>query len=235
MIAMTGVMVSAVVLPPAASAEPAGVPGAVSPHAKSADAKSRRDGLSDGPSGTGSKCLSKGPSKRYSGAVSKRSSGRGAGTGFLSDTDPSGGAGEAAGSYGEAGSAFAAPFGSAPRTVARCGPELTSPEGVEAQTCVMTDGRDTWARSYHRNTTGDELRSVLTLMGPGGRTVEMRCTVDPQDEPGVCQTPRRRSYGGPEGCVAVAEYAWGGVAEGAEGEVPLLLRSGSNPAPSASR
>ncbi|WP_346771909.1 hypothetical protein [Streptomyces sp. JH14] len=99
----------------------------------------------------------------------------------------------------------------------------------------MTDGRDTWARSYYRNATGDELRSELTLMGPGGRTVAMRCTVDPQDEPGVCQTPRRRSYGGPEGYVAVAEYARGGVAEGAEEEVPLLLRSGSNPAPSASR
>lgn len=36
----------------------------------------------------------------------------------------------------------------------------------------MADGYATWARSYYRNTTGDELRSVPTLMGPGGRTVE---------------------------------------------------------------
>ena len=42
-------------------------------------------------------------------------------------------------------------------TAARCGPELTSPDGIEAQTCVLTQGRDTWARTYYRNATGDEL------------------------------------------------------------------------------
>ncbi|MET8326769.1 hypothetical protein [Streptomyces sp. NPDC005181] len=93
----------------------------------------------------------------------------------------------------------------------------------------MTDGRATWARSYYRNTTGDEFRSVLTLMGPGGRTVETHCAVESQDEPGVCETPHRSPYGGPEEYVAVAEYAGGGGPE----EAPLLLRSGSNPAPSA--
>lgn len=97
----------------------------------------------------------------------------------------------------------------------------------------MTDGRATWARSYYRNTTGDELRSVLTLMGPGGRTVETHCTVESQDEPGGCETPHRSSYGGPDKYVAVAEYASGGVPDGTAEESPLLLRSGSNPAPSA--
>ena len=40
-------------------------------------------------------------------------------------------------------------------TVARCGPELSSPDGIEAQTCVLTQERDTWARTYYRNATGD--------------------------------------------------------------------------------
>lgn len=40
-------------------------------------------------------------------------------------------------------------------TAARCGPELSSPDGIEAQTCVLTQGEDTWARTYYRNTTGE--------------------------------------------------------------------------------
>src|SRR4051794_9090080 len=32
-------------------------------------------------------------------------------------------------------------------TAARCGPELTSPDGIEAQTCVLNQGEDTWART----------------------------------------------------------------------------------------
>lgn len=109
-------------------------------------------------------------------------------------------------------------------------PRADLPEGVEGQTCVLVDGHAAWARSYYRNTTGDELRSVLTLMGSGGRTVETHCTVESRDEPGDCETPHRSSYGGPEEYVAVAEYAGGGgVAE----EAPLLLRSGPDPAPSA--
>ncbi|WP_327125823.1 hypothetical protein [Streptomyces sp. NBC_01727] len=97
----------------------------------------------------------------------------------------------------------------------------------------MTDGRTTWARSYYRDTAGDELRSVLTLMGPGGRTVETRCTVESQDGPSDCEMPHRSSCGGPEECVAVAERAGGGGSpdRAAEG-VPLLLRSGSDPVPS---
>lgn len=107
-------------------------------------------------------------------------------------------------------------------TAARCGPELTSPEGIEAQTCVLTQGEDTWARAYYRNATGESLDSVLSLMGPGGRSVQMRCVTGADDEPATCETPRRRIRGGPGGYTAVTEFA----GRGAKG--PLLLRSGSN-------
>ncbi|MFI7320465.1 hypothetical protein [Streptomyces venezuelae] len=110
-------------------------------------------------------------------------------------------------------------------TTSRCGPELSSPDGIEAQTCVLTQGRDTWARTYYRNATGDELTAVLTLMGPGGRTVRMHCEVEAGDEPAACETPRERSAGGAAAYSAVAEYA-AGETDG------LLLRSGSNSAPS---
>ncbi len=113
---------------------------------------------------------------------------------------------------------------------ARCGPELVSPEGVEAQTCVMTGGGETWARAYHRNTSGAELRAVLTLMGPGGRTVELHCVLAADDEPGSCETPRSASAGDPGAYAAVAEYAGAGPVE----EAPLLLRAGSHRAPGAS-
>ncbi|QQM42028.1 hypothetical protein [Streptomyces liliifuscus] len=106
-------------------------------------------------------------------------------------------------------------------TAARCGPELASPDGIEAQTCVLTQGEDTWARTYYRNATGDDLTSVLTLMGPAGRTVRMHCAVGADDEPGVCETPRERTAGDAGAYTAVVEFA-----RGADG--PLLLRSGSN-------
>ncbi|MFG2557330.1 hypothetical protein [Streptomyces sp. NPDC048496] len=153
--------------------------------------------------------------------------------GLLSDTGRSREAGEAGEARVVPGFGVATgpgTVGFAPRTVARCGPELISPEGAEAQTCVMTEGRDIWARSSYRNATGGELRSVLTQMGPGGRTVEVRCTVDAQDEPAVCETPRRSSHGGPDAYTAVAEYAGEGAVEAAAEEAPLLLRAGSNPA-----
>ncbi|WP_030780263.1 hypothetical protein [Streptomyces sp. NRRL S-920] len=105
-----------------------------------------------------------------------------------------------------------------------CGPELSSPEGIEAQTCVLTQGRETWARTYYRNATGEDLKGVLTQMGPRGRTVQMHCAVDAGDEPGVCETPRERSAGEAAAYSAVAEFA----ARESEG---LLLRSGSNSAP----
>ncbi|AZM54254.1 hypothetical protein DMA15_18205 [Streptomyces sp. WAC 01529] len=106
----------------------------------------------------------------------------------------------------------------------RCGPELSSPEGIEAQTCVLTQGRETWARTYYRNATGEDLTGVLTQMGPDARTVQMHCAVDAGDEPGVCETPRERSAGEAAAYSAVAEFA-------ARESGGLLLRSGSNSAP----
>ncbi|WP_405999796.1 hypothetical protein [Streptomyces sp. NBC_00829] len=119
----------------------------------------------------------------------------------------------------------------APQTSAQCGPELTSPDGIEAQTCVLTEGNDTWARTYYRNATGEELSSALTLMGPGGRTLQINCAVDADDEPGVCEAPRERSRGAVSAYSAVAEFA---AADGV-GEGPLLLKSGSNSTSSAGR
>nr|WSZ97341.1 hypothetical protein OH820_18220 [Streptomyces sp. NBC_00857] len=126
------------------------------------------------------------------------------------------------------------------RTVERCGPEVAAPEGVEAQTCVLTEGRDTWARTYYRNATDGELLAVLSLMGPRGRTVQTHCRVGTTDEPTTCETPRAPSRGEPAEYVAMAEFAasvnggrdeYGGDrGNGADGEEigPLLLRSGSN-------
>ncbi|MFI9546838.1 hypothetical protein ACIHAR_23445 [Streptomyces sp. NPDC052016] len=109
-------------------------------------------------------------------------------------------------------------------TAARCGPGLTSPDGVEAQTCVLTQGQDTWARTYYRNATGRALDAVLSFMGPRGRTVQMRCAVGADDEPGTCETHRERIQGEPAEYSAVAEFAHPG------GAGPLLLRTGSNSA-----
>ncbi|MET8247541.1 hypothetical protein ABZV31_25885 [Streptomyces sp. NPDC005202] len=107
-------------------------------------------------------------------------------------------------------------------TAARCGPEVTSPDGIEAQTCVLTQGEDTWARTYYRNATGEPLDAALSLMGPGDRTVQMHCALDGGDEPETCETPREHTRGAPTAYTAVAEFA------GRGGQGPLLLRSGSN-------
>ncbi|MBJ3806022.1 hypothetical protein JGB26_02595 [Streptomyces flavofungini] len=114
-------------------------------------------------------------------------------------------------------------YDSAPpaETTARCGPELSSPHGVEAQTCVLSQADDTWARTYYRNATGEALTAVLSVMGPKGRTVEMHCAVGADDEPAACETPRERTAGGAARYTAVAEFARAGGAA-------LLLRSGSN-------
>ncbi|MCX5227435.1 hypothetical protein [Streptomyces sp. NBC_00233] len=115
-----------------------------------------------------------------------------------------------------------------PERVTNCGPELASPEGVEAQTCVLAEGPDTWGRTYYRNATGQNLDAFLTLMAPDGRTVQVRCPVAAQDEPGTCETPRERGRGVATAYTAVAEFA--GTGEG--GNTPLLLRAGSNTADS---
>ncbi|MFF7894835.1 hypothetical protein ACFZDI_23635 [Streptomyces sp. NPDC007907] len=107
-------------------------------------------------------------------------------------------------------------------TAARCGPELSSPDGIEAQTCVVTQGAQTWARTYYRNATGEALDAVLSLMGPGGRGVRMTCAVGAGDEPGTCETPREPARGYPAAYTAVVEFAERG------GRGPMLLRSGSN-------
>jgi hypothetical protein len=107
-------------------------------------------------------------------------------------------------------------------TAARCGPELISPDGIEAQTCVLTQGEETWARTYYRNATGAVLDAVLSFMGPGGRTVQMHCPVGAGDEPDSCETPRERIQGTPADHTAVAEFAT------RRGSGPLLLRAGSN-------
>ncbi|UQX02077.1 hypothetical protein M4D82_17385 [Streptomyces sp. RerS4] len=109
-----------------------------------------------------------------------------------------------------------------PRTDSRCGPELTSPYGLEAQTCVLESAGQTWGRSYYRNTSGDALEAVLTVMGPAGRTVQISCAVDAGDEPGLCETPRADSVGTRDDYSAVAEFAV------PDDEGRLLLRSGSN-------
>ncbi|MEU6505930.1 hypothetical protein [Streptomyces sp. NPDC046942] len=107
---------------------------------------------------------------------------------------------------------------------ARCGPALTSPDGIEAQTCVLTQGADTWARTYYRNTSGESLDAALSLMGPGGRTTQLGCVTGTDDEPATCETPREPSRGGPDAYTAVSEFA----KHGSDGA--LLLRSGSDPA-----
>ncbi|MGV9497414.1 hypothetical protein ACWDQ0_04000 [Streptomyces sp. NPDC003642] len=104
----------------------------------------------------------------------------------------------------------------------RCGPELSSPDGVEAQTCVMRQGARTWARTYYRNATGEALDAALTLMGPEARTVRITCAVGAEDEPGTCETPREPARGEPAAYTAVTEFAR------RAGQGPLLLRSGSN-------
>lgn len=98
------------------------------------------------------------------------------------------------------------------------------PRGVGAQTCVLTEGRDTWARTYYRNATGERLSSVLSLMAPGGRTVQTHCEVEADDEPAACETPREKARGEADAYVAVAEFAGSGDL----GDAPPLLRSGSN-------
>ncbi|MEU6392515.1 hypothetical protein [Streptomyces sp. NPDC046939] len=113
-------------------------------------------------------------------------------------------------------------------TAAQCGPQLTSPEGIEAQTCVLRQAKETWARTYYRNTTGESLSVTLTLMAPDGRTVRITCVVGAEDEPGMCETPRWQTRAEPARYAAVAEYA-------ADGEGPLLLRSGTNSAPAYGR
>ncbi|WP_369208150.1 hypothetical protein [Streptomyces sp. PU-14G] len=107
------------------------------------------------------------------------------------------------------------------RPSSSCGPEITSPEGVEARACVLTEGEQTWARAYYRNSTRGALPAVLTLRGPDGRTTRVRCTMAAAAGRGVCETPRGN---GEERGGARAHGAYSAVAEvaSADGKRRLL-------------
>ncbi|MGW0698089.1 hypothetical protein ACWD0A_01860 [Streptomyces sp. NPDC002867] len=201
MIGLAAVVVVAALVPLAASAGTAGAPASGSPSSEEAEGGAKN----------------------------------GAGTGETAGVPTAGLLPGLGASDGVAGTEGAHGTGTGERAPAhtseRCGPELASPDGVEAQTCVLTDGGRTWARTYYRNATGDELTSVLTLMGPGGRTWQTNCPIEEGDEPGTCETPRERSLGAASHYSAVAEFAaaWAGA------DAALLLRSGSNSRASTGR
>jgi len=238
---LTGIVVLAVALPLAvASAGPVGGEAPSSPSARtsasaSADSsddavrasgrggssadRTSGDGTSDGRAADGQ--VSEGQASDGRGSDGRGAGGRGS-DGRGSDEAPVSGRADGRASESRPdGPKGPLTLGVGLATAARCGPELASPDGVEAQTCVLTQGRETWARTYYRNATGDDLTSVLTLMAPGDRTVRMHCAVGADDEPEVCETPRQRTAGDASAYTAVAEFA-----DGAEGS--LLLRSGSN-------
>ncbi|MET9562268.1 hypothetical protein ABZY07_18230 [Streptomyces tauricus] len=230
-----GIVVLTVMLPLAAAS--AGPVGREAPASSSASSLSSARASAHSPEGAGRDAGARAAGERDGGERDADGSGSGDGPGSARSGSASGSggtdSGEAAVSGRADGGAAERPPSASERsltlgvglaTAARCGPELTSPDGIEAQTCVLTQGRETWARTYYRNATGDALTSVLTLLAPGGRTVRMYCAVGADDEPGVCETPRERTVGDVSAYSAITEFA--GSAEGADG--PLLLRSGSN-------
>ncbi|MEH0521092.1 hypothetical protein [Streptomyces stelliscabiei] len=164
---------------------------------------------------------SAGAAEKSSGHVDQKAGGSGAPDGTAAGRGGVGDAGDAGDKDGTERSSRPL-LGIGLATATRCGPELTSPDGIEAQTCVLTQGEQTWARTYYRNATGRELSSVLSMMAPGGHTVRMYCAVGAHDEPGACETPRERTRGVMGAYTAVAEFA------APNGDGPLLLRSGSN-------
>ena len=107
-------------------------------------------------------------------------------------------------------------------TLSACGPQLSSPDGLTAQTCTISESGDTWARTYYRNTTGEALTGVLSLMRPDGSTVEVDCPVGTGKRSGVCETPHGPTVAG-RSYDAVAEFAQ----EGQEDTARVLLRAGS--------
>ncbi|MFE5738976.1 hypothetical protein [Streptomyces celluloflavus] len=115
------------------------------------------------------------------------------------------------------------------RRTVRCGPELASPQRIEAQTCVLAEGGRTWAGTYYRNPTGDPLRAVLTLLRPDRSSVQVHCELAAADGPGVCETPAAATVG--SAGARQDRWPYDAVAEfsDAAGE-RLLLRAGSNSA-----
>ncbi|WP_343067117.1 hypothetical protein [Streptomyces rectiverticillatus] len=260
MVALASAVALAVVLPlAAATAGPVGLPG---PESARGEHPGKHPGAGDGLRGESAGLG--GPGKNFG-----KDLGRGLGPDLGEDLGeglgvggrPGPGAGRDAarggrgtdGGWPAASPPLTGPAGPAVSASARCGPELTSPEGVEAQTCVLEQGNETWARTYYRNATGAPLRAVLTLMGPDGRTVQVHCRTTASDDPDGCETPRARTVGAGSGQAAGSGRAAGGgnaagagagdaaggelggdpyeaVAEIASADGKLLLRSGSNSA-----
>ncbi|QPP07583.1 hypothetical protein G4Z16_15615 [Streptomyces bathyalis] len=102
-----------------------------------------------------------------------------------------------------------------------CGPELSTPEGLSAQTCVMSEGGRKWARTYYRNATGLPLRAALTLTRPDGSALSADCAMPAGGRSDVCETPRERIRAGGRPYAAIAEA-------GSAGGDRMLLRSASN-------
>ncbi|MEW2630164.1 hypothetical protein AB0903_00495 [Streptomyces sp. NPDC048389] len=215
MIGLAAVVVTATLVPIVASAGPAGSPKPVA-----SPEKGLADQVKGGAADVGTRLL---PGLGTAATTTTTTGG-----GDVERAGTSGSADEHAGAdgalrTGERGEGEA--YGdSAARTNSRCGPELASPGGVDAQTCVLTRAGLTWARTYYRNATGEKLTSVLTPMAPGGRTVRTNCDVGAGDEPRTCETPHEPSRGAASAYSAVVEFA----AYDRTGDGPLLLRSGSN-------
>ncbi|MGW8377845.1 hypothetical protein [Streptomyces sp. ODS28] len=115
------------------------------------------------------------------------------------------------------------------RPVTSCGPELTAPQGVQAQTCVLSEGGRTWARAYYRNATDDPLHAVLTLMRPDGHTLQAYCELPVSGGPGTCETPRRTTVGGGVLSPDKGKPGYSAVLEIADrDQEKMLLRVGSN-------
>ncbi|MCQ4042978.1 hypothetical protein ACFOSC_13930 [Streptantibioticus rubrisoli] len=157
------------------------------------------------------------------------------GSGKSTDDKPKDSPSQAAGLLGESGldlpsipgvgTSSARPnIGGQSSASANCGPQLTSRNAVEAQTCVLTDGHDTWGRTYYRNMTGGPLAAVLTLLRPDQRTVVVHCPVAAAADPRVCETPHDPTVTAGQDALpyqAVAEFA------APEGD-RVLLHAGSD-------
>ncbi|GGW61121.1 hypothetical protein [Streptomyces griseoloalbus] len=61
---------------------------------------------------------------------------------------------------------------------------------------MVVRSEDVRARTHYRDATDAALDAVLSLMGPGGRSVRTRGAADAGDEPVPCGTPRERGRGG---------------------------------------
>ncbi|WP_251018634.1 hypothetical protein [Streptomyces sp. ISL-11] len=208
MVALASVVALAVVLPLAAAT--AGPAGLMSPEKSGARTRGAQGAAADG--GQARERPDRDPARGAGGERGERYGAQG--------TVEAGDASDDSKDLSQDGAGASAGLGGPGAGSTRCGPEVSSPAGVEAQTCVLERGRDTWGRTYYRNASGGPLTAVLTLMGPDGRTVEVHCQAGASDDPGGCETPHRATVRGQGAYTAVAEFA------SAEGN--LLLRSGSN-------